>query len=77
MMIETRIESGIEMQTMIVLRQLPMNSRIISPVRQAAISASRRTPWIDARTNNDWSASIAQLQIRRRLRHHAFLDGVS
>ena len=41
---EVRIESGIEMQTISVLRQLPRNSRIIRPVRPAAISASRTTP---------------------------------
>ena len=45
--------SGIEMQTIKVLRQLPRNSRIIRPVRPAAISASRTTPSIDARTNTD------------------------
>jgi hypothetical protein len=32
MMIDTRIDSGIEMQMISVLRQLPRNSRIISPV---------------------------------------------
>ena len=41
---DVRIESGIEMQTISVLRQLPRNSRIIRPVRPAAISASRTTP---------------------------------
>src|SRR6202047_5061462 len=54
---DVRIESGIEMQTINVLRQLPRNSRIIMPVRPAAISASRTTPSIEARTNTDWSAS--------------------
>ena len=34
---DARIESGIEMQTINVLRQLPRNSRIIMPVRQAAM----------------------------------------
>ena len=38
MISEVRIESGIEMQTMRVLRQLPRNSRIIRPVRKAAIT---------------------------------------
>ncbi len=33
---EVRIESGIEMQTISVLRQLPRNSRIIRPVSTAA-----------------------------------------
>ena len=35
--IETRIESGIEMQTMIVLRQEPRNNNIIIAVSAAAI----------------------------------------
>src|SRR6185369_11361109 len=46
-----------EMQTIRVLRQLPRKSRIISPVRPAAITASRITPAIEARTKTDWSAS--------------------
>ena len=43
-MSDTRIESGIETATMSVLRQLPRKSRIISPVRQAAMTASFTTP---------------------------------
>ena len=43
-MIELRIDSGIETAMISVLRQLPRNSRIISAVRHAAISASRSTP---------------------------------
>ena len=43
-MSEVRIESGIEMQTINVLRQLPRNSRIISAVSNAAMVASRTTP---------------------------------
>ncbi len=46
-MIETRIESGIETTTISVLRQLPRNSRIISAVSPAAMSASLTTPSID------------------------------
>ena len=53
MMSDVRIESGIEMQTISVLRQLPRNSRIIKPVRTAAIAASFTTPLIAARTNSD------------------------
>ena len=53
MQIEVRIESGIEMQTINVLRQLPRNSRITMPVRNAAISVSRTTPAIADRTNSD------------------------
>ena len=41
--IEVRIESGIEMQTISVLRQLPRNSRIISAVRNGRDVASRST----------------------------------
>ena len=36
-----------------VLRQLPKNTRIMKPVRQAAISPSRITPVIEAFTNID------------------------
>ena len=35
---------GIEMQTITVLRQLPRKIRIIRPVRNAAVTASRTTP---------------------------------
>ncbi len=51
--IEVRIESGMEVQTMSVLRQLPRKSRIMRAVRNAAIDASRNTPKIEARTNTD------------------------
>ncbi len=53
---ETRIESGIETAMMMVLRQLPRNSRIMAAVRQAAMIASRMTPLTAARTKMDWSA---------------------
>ena len=56
-MIDVRIDSGIETAMIIVLRQLPRKIRIISAVRQAAMTASRTTPSIEARTNTDWSAS--------------------
>ena len=56
-MSEVRIERGIETAMITVLRQLPRKSRIISPVRQAAMIASRTTPLIDARTKIDWSPS--------------------
>ena len=55
-MIDERIDSGIETAMMIVLRQLPRKTRIMIAVRQPAITASRMTPWIAARTNTDWSA---------------------
>ncbi len=51
--IELKIESGIEIAMITVLRQLPRNSRINTPVRQAAIIASRTTPLIAARTKID------------------------
>ena len=41
---ETRMDSGMEMAMIRVLRQLPRNSRIMAAVRQAAVSASRSTP---------------------------------
>ena len=43
-MIDVRIDSGMETAMMMVLRQLPRKTRIISAVRQAAITASRTTP---------------------------------
>ena len=52
-MTETRIDSGIEIITIRVLRQLPRKSRIISPVRPAAITASFTTPSTEARTKID------------------------
>ena len=52
---EARIDSGIETATIRVERQLPRKSRISAAVRPAAISASRNTPEIAARTKTDWS----------------------
>ena len=57
MMIETRIDSGIDTMTISVLRQEPRNSRIISPVSPAAMAASLMTPCTLARTKTDWSNS--------------------
>ena len=71
-MIEVRIESGIETAMISVLRQLPRKIRIISPVRQAAMMASRTTPLTAARTKIDWSASGWIFSSRRqRLRDRA------
>ncbi len=50
---EARMDSGMEMKMMRVLRQLPRNSRIIRPVSTAAMVASRTTPEIEALTNTD------------------------
>jgi hypothetical protein len=52
-MMELRIESGMETAMISVLRQLPRKSRIISAVRLAAITPSRRTPMIEAFTKID------------------------
>ena len=51
--IEVRIESGIEISTISVDRQLPRNTRIISPVSPAAIAPSRKTPSMDVVTKTD------------------------
>jgi hypothetical protein len=53
MMIEVRIDSGMETAMINVLRQLPRKIRIIKPVRQAAMTASRITPLTAERTKID------------------------
>ncbi len=53
----SRIDSGIDIAMMQVLRQLPRKSRIIAAVSAAAISASCTTPCTAAFTNTDWSKS--------------------
>ena len=55
--IEVRIASGIEIATVSVLRHDPRNTRIMSAVRVAEITASRTTPLTEAFTNTDWSNS--------------------
>ncbi len=50
---EVRMESGMEMAMMSVLRQLPRKIRIIRPVSAAAMMASRMTPLIAPRTKID------------------------
>ena len=52
-MIEDRIESGIEMAMIRVLRQLPRKRRIMAAVRQAAMRASRITEKTAPRTKTD------------------------
>jgi hypothetical protein len=52
-MTEVKIESGMEMAMIKVLRQLPRNSRIINPVRHAAMTASRMTPFTEPLTKMD------------------------
>jgi hypothetical protein len=48
-----RIDSGIEIEMMRVERQLPRKSRIIKPVRAAAMTPSRITEKTEAFTNPD------------------------
>jgi hypothetical protein len=50
---DTRMDSGIEVTTMSVLRQLPRKRRIINAVRPAATAASLSTPPIADRTKTD------------------------
>ena len=50
---EVRIESGIDVMTTSVLRQLPRKSRIMRPVRKAAMAPSVSTPAMAARTKSD------------------------
>jgi hypothetical protein len=52
-MIANKIDSGMLTITTSVERQLPMNSKIITPVSSAAMIASCTTLEIDARTNTD------------------------
>ncbi len=52
-MMEVRIESGMETAMISVLRQLPGRAGSSDPVRQAAITASRITPAMEARTKMD------------------------
>ncbi len=52
-MIEARIDSGMEMAMITVLRQLPRNSSTMSAVRDAAITPSRTTPVMAPRTKID------------------------
>ena len=50
---DTRIESGIESAMMTVPRHEPRNKRIMIAVKHAAITPSRTTPEMAARTNID------------------------
>ena len=56
-MMELRIESGMEVATMRVDRQLPTNSRTASPARTAAVNISCTTSRIDAFTKPETSFS--------------------
>ncbi len=50
--------SGIEVQTMTMLRQLPRKKPIINETSSEEMIASRSTLLIEPRTNNDWSKSM-------------------
>ena len=52
-MMEVNIDNGIDTAMMQVLRQLPRNTRINAAVSAAAITASRTTPLMAARTKPD------------------------
>jgi hypothetical protein len=52
-MTDVRMDSGMEIAMIKVLRQLPRNSRIINPVKHAAMTASRMTPFTEPRTKMD------------------------
>ncbi len=53
-----KIASGIDVQTITMLRQLPRNSPTISDTRIDEMTASRTTPPIAPRTKTDWSKSM-------------------
>ena len=54
-MMDVKIESGIEVATIKVLRHEPRKRRIMSAVNPAAIAPSLSTPVTAARTKTDWS----------------------
>ena len=54
-MMDVRIDSGIDVATMSVLRHEPRKSRIMRAVSPAAMAPSRSTPSTAAFTNTDWS----------------------
>ena len=56
-MMPAKIDSGIEVETITVLRQLPRNTRISTETRIDEMIASRITFCTAARTNTDWSKS--------------------
>ena len=54
-MIAVRIDSGIDVMTMSMLRGEPRNNSTMSATSSAAVSASCTTSHNAARTNCDWS----------------------
>ena len=57
-----RIDSGIEVMTMSMLRGDPRNSSTMTATRNAAVTASCTTSRSAARTNCDWSKVSATLR---------------
>ena len=57
-MMATNMDNGMDVQTMITLRQLPRKNKIISETRIEAMIASCNTLLIEFLTNTDWSKSI-------------------
>ena len=56
-MMPAKIDSGIDVETITVFRQLPRNIRISTETRIEEMTASRITFSTAARTNTDWSKS--------------------
>src|SRR3984893_3653071 len=52
---EGKMDNGIEIAIITVLRQSPKKIRIMSAVSRAAIAASRTTPIMESVTKTDWS----------------------
>jgi len=59
------MDSGMETAMIKVLRQLPGRAEFINPVRQAAMTASRITPFTEPRTKNGLIGERQNLQFRR------------
>ena len=57
-MMPTRMDKGMEVHTMITLRQLPKKNKIISETSIEAMMASCSTLSMELFTNTDWSKSI-------------------
>src|SRR6201987_3184829 len=55
MAMEVKMDNGIEIAMITVLRQSPKKIRIMSAVSRAAIAASRTTPIIESVTKTDWA----------------------
>src|SRR5258708_6571886 len=53
--IEAKMDNGMEIAMITVLRQSPKKIRIMSAVSKAAIAASRTTPIMESVTKTDWS----------------------